>query len=428
MNQETLQKVVDVFKQIQSTSKSKEKEAILKENKDFDEFVKILTFLYNPYVLTGIKSKKLNKFANFKSDKVKQFDSLFDAMKYISKHNTGRDEDVQAIANFINQYDGEVREFLQQLFTKDYKCGITAKTINKVFGKSFIPQFEVQLAKKFEDEEHKLTGDFAVTLKLDGIRCVVVKEDGVIKFFTRQGQPIEGLVELVEDFKRLPDNMVYDGELLLVNEKNLASDDLFRETQKVVRKDGEKRNVEFHMFDLLPVDEFKAGKSKKIYADRRKDLDDLEVSGFIKKLPILYYGTDKTKIFELLNKVVEEGYEGLMVNNGRGYYVAKRTDNLLKVKKMHTVDLRVVDIEEGTGKNKGKLGAVIVDYKGYRVGIGSGFTDEQREYYWNNQNEILGKIVEIQYFEESRNQDGGVSLRFPVFKRLRDDKDEPSLY
>jgi DNA ligase 1 len=428
MNQETLQKVVDVFKQIQSTSKSKEKEAILKGNKDFDEFVKILTFLYNPYVLTGIKSKKLNKFANFMSDKVKQFDSLFDAMKYISKHNTGRDEDIQAIANFINQYDGEVREFLQQLFTKDYKCGITAKTINKVFGKSFIPQFEVQLAKKFEDEEHKLTGDFAVTLKLDGIRCVVVKEDGVIKFFTRQGQPIEGLVELEEDFKKLPDNMVYDGELLLVNEKNLSSDDLFRETQKVVRKDGEKRNVEFHMFDLLPVDEFKAGKSKKIYADRRKDLDDLEVSGFIKKLPILYYGTDKTKIFELLNKVVEEGYEGLMVNNGRGYYVAKRTDNLLKVKKMHTVDLRVFDLEEGTGKYKGKLGAVIVDYKGYRVGIGSGFTDEQREYYWNNQNEILGKIVEIQYFEESRNQDGGVSLRFPVFKRLRDDKDEPSLY
>jgi len=107
-------------------------------------------------------------------------------------------------------------------------------------------------------------------------------------------------------------------------------------------------------------------------------------------------------------------------------YVCKRSDYILKVKVMDSCDLVVTDFEEGTGKNVGKLGALIIDYKGNKVGVGSGFTDYDREYIWNNQDEYLGRVVEIQYFEESKNQDGGISLRFPVFKGLRIDKTKPS--
>jgi DNA ligase 1 len=433
MNTETLQKVVGIFKQIQSTSSKNEKKAILEENKDFNEFVDVLSFLYNPYILTGIRHKKLVKFAHFKSDNVKQFGDLFEAMNYISKHNTGRDEDVQAIANFINQHEGEVHDFLQDLFTKDFKCGITATTINQVFGKNFIPKFDVMLAEKFQDYYDKITGEFFVTLKLDGIRCIVVKEDEVIKFFTRKGQPIEGLVELHEEFQNLPDGWVYDGELLLANDKGLSRKELFRKTQSAVRKDGEKRNIEFHMFDLLPVKEFRKGKSEFTYKQRRGILESLSVfnlnnTRFIKKLPLLYYGSDINVVFDLLEQVTNDGHEGLMINLADGYYETKRTSNLLKVKKMKSADLRVIDVEEGTGKNKGKLGKVVVDYKGYAVGVGSGFTDEDREYYWKNPEEILGKIIEVQYFEESQNEDGGISLRLPIFKCVRFDKDEPSYH
>lgn len=107
-------------------------------------------------------------------------------------------------------------------------------------------------------------------------------------------------------------------------------------------------------------------------------------------------------------------------------YVCKRTDYILKVKVMSTCDLKVVGFEEGTGKNQGKLGALIVDYKGFLCGVGSGFTDYDRDYIWNHKEEYLNKIVEVQYFEESKNQDGGISLRFPVFKKIRYDKIEPS--
>lgn len=430
-----LKDTVSIFKQIQVTSGRLDKENILKQYKDNDEFKYILEFLFNPYKLTGIKTKKLIKYANFSSDKVRQFSDIFEAIGYITKNNTGRDEDVMTIANFINTYDTDiyspVHDFLQELFTKDFKCGITASTINKVYGKGFLPKFEVLLAKKYEDEQHKIKDEFGVTLKLDGIRCVVIKENGSIGFFTRQGQTIEGLTDITNEFKHYPDNMVYDGELLLIDESGRASDDLFRATQKAVRTEGEKKNVAFHMFDILPLNEFKIGKSKKTYRERRDVLEKLlsEIDQYyIRTLSIMYWGKDKGNIYELLDKVVSEGKEGLMVSNANGFYVTKRSDTLLKVKKMHTVDLKIIGYEEGTGKNKGKLGALIVKYKGFPCGVGSGFTDQQREDYWNMKDDIIGRVVEIQYFEESNNEQGGLSLRFPVFKQLREEGKEVSYY
>lgn len=426
--------IVDIFHSIKNESSKTGKEAIIRANKDNMDFVKVLRFLYNPFELTGLKAKKLVKFADFTSKDVKQFDTVLEAIDYIIVNNTGRDLDAMIISNLINTYDTDkhspVHDFLQDLFTKDFKCGITATTINKVFGKNFIPKFEVMLAKKFEDEQHKIKSEFGITLKLDGIRCVVIKEENSIKFFTRAGQPIEGLIEIEKEFKDYPNNRVYDGELLLIDDTDMSSDDLFRATQKVVRKDGEKKNISFYMFDSLPLEEFKNGKSSKTYKDRRKDLVgflDKYQQFFIRTLPLLYWGTDKSKIAEFLNEAIANGKEGIMINNGSGYYVTKRSDNLLKVKVMNTVDLKVTGFEEGTGKYEGKLGSLIVDYKGYSVGVGSGFTDFDREAFWEMRESMLGLIVEIQYFEESNNQDGGISLRFPVFKQVRYDKDEPSL-
>jgi DNA ligase 1 len=426
-----LDKVVSVFKQIQATSSRTEKEVILKANKDNTDFRKILEFLYNPFALTGIKAKKLVKFAHFKSDDVRQFADVFEAIEYIKENNTGRDEDVKAIANFINQHEGEVHDFLQDLFTKDFKCGITSKTINKVYGKGTIPEFNVMLAKSYFDEEEKVTGEFFVTEKLDGIRCVAIKQDDNVKFFSRQGQEIDGLVEIEEELMNFPDNFVYDGELLLENPDNLPSDELFRKTQKVVSKDGEKTNINFHLFDMLTVEEFLAGKSNVKYSVRREKLQKLfedSKEKRVKLLPVLYRGSDKAEIIRLLNEINSQGKEGIMVNLANGYYVTKRTNALLKVKKMHTVDLRVIGYEEGTGKNEGTLGALVVDYKGYVVKVGSGYTDADRNLIWSMRDDMIGKIIEVQYFEESSNQDGGISLRFPVFKRIRDDKDTPSLH
>jgi DNA ligase-1 len=144
---------------------------------------------------------------------------------------------------------------------------------------------------------------------------------------------------------------------------------------------------------------------------------------FFEKLPILYKGTDTSKITELLDAEIARGQEGIMINICDAPYEFKRTSSLLKVKKMNTLDLQIIGFEEGSGRLAGTLGAILVRYKdGNIVKVGSGFTDWLREEMWKNQGKYLDAICEIQYFEETTNQDGGESLRFPIFKDFRTDK------
>lgn len=422
-----MKRVIEIIKELKSHSGRIDKENILKRNKDNELFKEVLRFTYDPYIVTGLSKKKLNKKVKFKPYDTE--DDITDIMSYLANNNTGRDKDIIYIQNWLRNQDD--KEILSEIITKDLKCGITAKTINKVF-KGLIREFNVMLASGYfkDDNDKKVKGDFILTTKLDGVRNVVIKENGSCKFFSRQGQVMEGFVEIEKEFESLPDNMVYDGELLLKNDKGLASDDLYRETMKIVRKDGIKKNVEFHVFDALPLEEFQKGKSKSKCIDRKKFLNNLLADkGFerIIEVPMLYVGSDKNKIMELLDEAKKNNEEGIMLNKCSGLYECKRSKEILKVKVMQTCDVRVIGFEEGSGVNKGRLGAMLIDYKGNTVGVGSGFKQDERIEIWNNQEKYLGKIIELQYFEESTNQnDNAISLRFPVFKCFRLDKTEES--
>lgn len=433
----SLLSVYTIMNQIANESSKTGKEQILKVNQLDMEFRQALVFLLNPYIVTGISTKKISKEINYVSEEYHPFLSLEDVMEHILNNNTGRDVDVALVRDYIKNIEKpELQDFVKRFVTKDLKLGISEKTVNKIYGKDTIPSFAVMLAESFEKKHEKVTGKFFITLKLDGNRCVAIKEDGVVKFFSRKGQPIEGLTQLVEELGYFPDNTVYDGELLLNNKDNLPSDELFRATQKVVRKDGEKKDLEFYMFDSLPLSEFKAGKSKKAYEQRRNTLDiifsnaktqmvfDDEDMDKVLLLPVLYEGEDKGVIPVMMKEVEDAGYEGLMVNTAKGLYQTKRTTDLLKVKTMKTADLLVMSIEKAIdGQLEGLLGRVNVEYKGNLVGVGSGFSHEERKRFVDNPDEICGKIIEVQFFEESKDEKTGQpSLRFPVFKSIRHDK------
>ncbi|MER2006539.1 MAG: ATP-dependent DNA ligase [Psychrobacillus sp.] len=435
-----LNKIYEIMTAIEKESSKTGKEKILKDNQGNNDFVEALKFLLNPFIVTGISTKKINK--KFKDGLVVKgvllgFKGL---LEHLRKNNSGRDEDIRLIQQYIEQLETpELQTFVKKFVTKDLKLGISEKTVNKVYGKGAIPTFGVMLAESFEKKQDKVKGKFYITLKLDGNRCAVIKEDGVVKFFTRKGQPIEGLVELEEEFKHFPDNRLFDGELILANTEGLSSADLFRATQKVVRKDGEKKNLEFHMFDTIPLDEFKTGKSKKKYEQRRNEMElmfgklsdstngnmveSLDLK-FIKLVDVLYEGEDKSVIPAYAVVVEKEGFEGLMVNTADGLYQTKRVVDLLKVKSMKTADLLVMSIEKAIdGQFEGLMSRVNVEYKGGLCGVGSGFTLEQRKFFIENPDEIVGKIIEVQFFEESKDEKTGqLSLRFPVFKGIRDDK------
>ncbi|MFQ3543435.1 ATP-dependent DNA ligase [Halobacillus rhizosphaerae] len=424
-----IQEVYEIFHQLETNGAKTAKEEILKQHEGNEDFRKALVFLLNPYVVTGLSTKKINK-------KVKNQEVLIDIgsldslITYLSTRNSGRDFDIANIQHFINSLDSdELKTFVRKFVTKSLKVGITSKTVNKVYGKDTVPSFSVMLAESFAKKEKKITGKFFVTLKLDGNRCLAVKEDGQTKFFTRSGQQIEGMVDLEEHFEALPDGWVFDGEILLKNEDNLPSKELFTATQKVVRKDGEKKNLEFYMFDMLPLTEFKDGTSKNTYEKRRKQLDLLdeqiiEESEYIYTLPVLYEGKDKSIIPNIMSKVTAEGFEGLMINSADGLYQAKRTVDLQKVKEFKTADLLVMSAERAIdGQFEGLLSRVNVEYKGNLVGVGSGFTLEDRHNYIECPDLIVGKIIEVQFFEESKDEKTGLpSMRFPTFKGIRHDK------
>jgi len=422
-----MEKVLAIVEQLQSTSGRNDKEAILKQNEDNEIFKKVMHFIYNPYILTGISKKKISK--KLKLPNVASTLSIIEVMDYLQSHNSGRDEDIIFVQHFIQSQPEGLRDFYNKIVSKDLSIGLTDGTLNKVY-EDFIPVFDVMLAKKFEEHSHKIKGDYIITEKLDGNRCVVIKDNGIVKSFTKQGKQYEGLEEIESDIANLPiDNIVFDGELI-ANIQGSTIEIYAETTSKARSKGSNKTGLVFHIFDMLTLKDFKNGKSKENCVDRKHHLHNIFAFHsnellHCKEVVSLYVGSDLSKVEEWMVIASEKSWEGLMVNMDKPY-TCKRSDSILKVKVMSTCDVRVIGFENGTGKYDGKLGAMIVDYKGFNCGVGSGFTDADREYIWNNKKEYLGKIVEVQYFEESKNAQGGISLRFPVFKKLRSDKNEPS--
>lgn len=425
---------------IAKTTKRSDKEKLLEHYKDNENFIFLLKFLYDPYIITGIKEKKLEKeFKELSSLNNKCGFDFITLLNKIIENPTGNYKIIWDVRCFIDKHK-DYSDFIKSIVTKTLKLGIQAKTINKIIP-NCCNQFDLMLGFKYFDDPDKYVPEgtnFILTHKLDGMRCLIIKDNlGKINLFSRQGQKLEGFLDIEEEAKQLPDGFVYDGELLLRNDNNLDSKDLYRATMKIAASDmSDKKNIIFNCFDLIILDEFKNGYDSKPAYLRKSMLNKIFVRRnqlkWIKEVPVLYEGNDKEQINYWLNKITSEGGEGVMINVSDAPYECKRSKGLLKVKKFQTVDLRCVDIELGTGVNANRLGAITVEFpyndNVYQVKVGSGFTQEQRDYFWQNKNDIMGKIVEVQYFEITQNQNGGYSLRFPVFCQVRNDKDEISLW
>jgi DNA ligase-1 len=133
-------------------------------------------------------------------------------------------------------------------------------------------------------------------------------------------------------------------------------------------------------------------------------------------VPILCIVKNFEEVTPIVERIWARQGEGVMLNVATGKYEIKRSKQLLKVKFVKEMVLPVVDFIEGQGKYEDMLGAIVVEYRGSKVGVGSGFTEAQRFEIWNNQEYYKGKLAEIDTFGESQNQAGMVSLNCPIFK------------
>lgn len=294
------------------------------------------------------------------------------------------------------------------------------------------------LAESFADNPKHLDGkEFIVTQKLDGVRCVAfVHDNGEVQFFTRNGQDYGEVPDVAADLLSIAERGVaYDGELIA--KADGASGDVFRATVSSANSKGVKSGLVYRVFDRLPISDFLDGYSAETCIERKHKLSasiaaDGELS-WVTNVDILYEGSDQSKINEWAAIAQENGWEGLMLNVADAPYQAKRTRDLLKVKKFKTVDARVTGVFEGIGALVGTLGGIHVEFdidgKTYTSKCGSGFTFEQRDKYWAHPELLIGKIVELKCFEVSYDKDGSRSLRFPIWLDIiRTDKDETSVY
>lgn len=442
---EDLSELYKIFNELKNTSSRLGKEQILEDNKGNNLFTYVIKFMYDPYIVTGLSKTKINKQMDngwlFSFDEMEDNSTLVEIIDYLKKNNTGKDADIYKVNSYLGSHR-EYEDMLKDIFTKDLVLGIQASTINKVYGEGFIPTFSVMLAEKYFDKPEWVSGkEFLLTTKLDGTRLVAVVDDK-IELFTRQGQLVTGMVDIEEELKQLPKGYVYDGELIAEVKSELESKDLFRETISRARRDGTKTGIIYHIFDMVRIDEFKRGigsvpawerkqQLHKIFKDNQ--LDQKHSFKWLKEVEVLYEGDNEEFIQMYLDSITNMGGEGIMINISNAPYECKRTKNLLKVKKFNTADVRITDVYEGTGKYVGKLGGISIqfEHKGqlWNCDVGSGFTDEEREFYWQDKDKLLNKIVEIKYFEISQDTNGVYSLRFPTWiGRIRDDKDEISMY
>lgn len=434
----------NIFAAIAKESSRLEKQKLILANKDNEEFISALRFLLSPDIVTGISTKKIHKEISGKTPSVLTPDSRFipDVTAYLSEHSTGTDTDICEIQSFLSG-QGEDRAFYESLITKSFRLGVDAKTVNSALGYNLITVFGVMLAEKYFDCPEKVKGEFTLTEKLDGFRLITLIHNSKIEFFSRQGQPVTGLTEVEKDLRDFCDTyciggLFLDGELVALNCSEISSEENYKLVSKIARRKGEKTGLKYEIFDILPYYDFTRKKSYREYSYRREML--AIISDFCRKnkcchietLPVLYCGSDKEMITYWLDKMREKKKEGIMINLNDKPYEFRRTSSLLKVKVMQDADLRIVDVYEGTGRNKGRLGGVIVEFihkdKLWRCECGSGFSDEERISFWQNPEKIIGRIATISYFEITRNDSDGYGLRFAIWThRIRYDKTEISM-
>lgn len=421
---------------LQTCTKKAEKIQVIRNIRDMNVWDAI-RLLLNPLVTTGVKEKSLSKVI---SDKVLPDTGILHCSEWIedlivrlNSQSGINDRALKALQMLLEGLPEDLRPFATQYLCKTIRLGVTAKTVNEALGYPEIPVMECMLANKYFEHPNAVENtDFAITEKLDGIRAIAFcTPAGHVKIYSRQGQLIDGLVEIEKELLTLgkvsPDGgigFVLDGELLIDKREQYESKEQYKNTTKIVRKDGEKRGVVYHAFDFIPYNEFLLNKGLTPYVTRRSFLDKLLPAGhshWVRAVPVKYTGSDTSAIMRLLEFERLAKHEGVMINLLYAPYHFGRTSDLLKVKVMQDCDLRIIGAEEGSGRFAGTLGALVVDYKGNVLRVGSGFTVAERTMFWKNPESYIGRVITVQYFEETQDKDGKVSLRFPVFLRLREE-------
>lgn len=431
----------DIVARLEATNSRIDKESILESaiNEGCDEFFHGLQMCLDKLCTFGVKQVPVKEVDE--NAQGLDWNSFVDlATKLRNRDLTGHAaRDAITLAMSVateEQWNGYYRRIL----IKDLRAGVSEKTVNKVCKVAKRPDLEVnvfscQLAHDGAKHEKKITGKKLIEGKLDGSRLlIVVNPDGLVESFSRNGKSITNFSDIEKQFStfaksgQITEPVVFDGEIM-----SSSFQDLMRQMHR--KTDVNTSDAVYHVFDMIPLKDFKQGIYKKKQTDRSRELTDLLTTELAAiALPSIHVcgyeevdldtSNGKKRFNEINEEAIAAGLEGIMIKDPDAPYECKRTHSWLKIKPVISVDLTVIAAEEGTGRNKGKLGALVcegVDQdREIAVNVGSGLTDDDREEFWKDpDNDVIGRVIEVKADAVTQNQDGTYSLRFPRFKRFR---------
>ena len=431
----------EVISKLEADNSRLAKEKVLLEamEEGLNEFFEGVRMALDPLVTFGVKQVPESK-VDGQGLKWEVFKKL--AQQLQDRELTGHDaRDAILLTRDIATQD-QWNMFYRRILIKDLRCGVSEKTVNKIakkFPQYSIPVFTCPLAHDSANHEKKMIGKKQVEVKLDGVRVITVIQGDTshgklsrVEMFSRNGKQFHNFGHIIAEIEAVikdsppPYDLVLDGEVMSANFQDLM--------KQVHRKDGKQSDdAVLHLFDMCPLSEFQKGiwdkpqsfrsQAVKAWVDQHKDV--LEHVQTLDWEDVDLDTQEGQKRFVELNKAaVDGGYEGVMIKDIDAPYECKRTHSWLKAKPFIEVTLKVANVEEGTGRNVGRLGAVILegedDGYNYSLNCGSGFTDAQRDEYWAERDSLIGQLIEVRADARTRSQDSETySLRFPRFKCFR---------
>ena len=413
-------RIENFIEEMRATSSSTDKVQIIKEASPFVH--KALEYTYNPFKQFYVTSKTCIKNSHLKE---RHSLDLFEVLdKLMNREVTGHDA--------IKLVNGLEDESIYKIIDKNLDIRAGDKVINKAIP-GLIPTFSVALAKEYDGKCDWQNDNWWASRKLDGVRCLaVVNYEGECTLYSRMGKELTTLNKVKEAIEATGIiNTVFDGEICLIDEN--GNEDFQGVMKQLRRKDHQIENPAYMIFDMIHKPNFENQEGGPILSERLRALRGFLTSRFINS-DILRYThqyviTDGRHFDKWSQLATDNKWEGFMLRKDVPYE-GKRTKNLLKVKKFFDAEYEVIDFDiddheivvNGRSETVPMLSQVWIEHKGHKVKVGSGWTHEQRLQYIDGS--IVGKVITVQYFEETKNDKGGISLRFPTVKIVHGDKRE----
>lgn len=416
--------------ELNSTNSTNDKRDIL--SKYDDEFIKkVIYYTYNPTFQYYVTPDSLEKNYDLDLGTLYPFNDLFEMLDILRKREVTGHKAINSINDFCYRNE-DYKDLIYKVIGKDLEIRMGDSLINKVFP-DLIPTFDCALATDFDKVQVDFAKDtFFASRKLDGVRCLaVIDELGAVTLWSRQGNQFLTLEKVEKELASLGmKDVVFDGEICLVDAQ--GNEDFQGIMKQIRKKDHQIDNPKYLIFDTITGDEFRTKTGTIKYSSRYARLGEIfyDASQYNHlKVVTQTVITHEERYIEMMTQSDADGWEGLILRKNVGYE-GKRSKNMLKCKSFKDAEYMVIDlevgpfrmIENGLEVTREVLSNVVIEHKGNRVSVGSGFSLNERQYFYDNPAEILNKIITVKYFQETQNQAGNWSLRFPTIKVIHGNK------